>query len=223
VTPTATRGGGDVSHYPEDEQPSDEQIERALAEAVQAIEQKGLPYLLMGGAGSVTFGRPRTTDDVDLFVRADDARRVLDVLQAAGFDTTETDLSWLHKAFRYGVLVDVIFRSAGGIYLDDEMLRRGHRRTYRGTDALIMCPEDLVVIKALASSEAATRHWYDALALIARCALDWNYLLDRARRSGPRRVLSLLLYGESEDLAVPAHVIESLLEAVHPHRVGAQT
>jgi len=31
------------------------------------------------------------------------------------------------------------------------------------------------------------------------------------------------LYGESEDLAVPAHVIESLLEAVHPHRVGAQT
>jgi predicted nucleotidyltransferase len=212
-----------VSHYPEDEQPSDEDIERALAEAVQAIERKGLPYLLMGGAGSVTFGRPRTTDDVDLFVRADDARRVLDVLEAAGFETTETELSWLHKAFRYGVLVDVIFRSAGGIYLDDEMLRRGQRRTYRGTDALIMCPEDLVVIKALAASEAATRHWYDALALIARCALDWSYLLDRARRSGPRRVLSLLLYGESEDLAVPAHVIESLLEAVHPHRVGAQT
>jgi hypothetical protein len=36
-------------------------------------------------------------------------------------------------------------------------------------------------------------------------------------------VLSLLLYGESDDLAVPAHVIESLLETVHSHPVGART
>lgn len=161
-----------MSHYPENEHPSEADIELALAEAVGAIEEKGVPYLLMGGAGSVTFGRSRVTDDVDVFVRPEDARRVLEVLGAAGFETVETDLRWLHKAFRHGVLMDVIFRSAGEVYLDDEMLRRGRRRTYRGTDALIMCPEDLVVINAVATSEEATRHWYDALALIARCELD---------------------------------------------------
>lgn len=205
-----------MSHYPPDEQPSDGDIELALAEAVGAVEEKGLAYLLMGGAGSVTFGRPRVTDDVDLFVRPEDAGRVLEALGAAGFETATTDLAWLHKAFRHGVLVDVIYRSAGDVTLDDEMLRRGRRRTYRGTEALMMCPEDLVVIKAIATSEDAPRHWHDALALIARCELDWDYLVERARQTGPRRVLSLLLYAESNDLRVPAETVELLFTAVHP-------
>lgn len=209
-----------MSHYPANEQPSEADVELALAEAVGAIEQKGLPYLLMGGAGSVTFGRPRVTDDIDLFVRPEDAARALEVLGAAGFDTAETDLTWLHKAFRHGVLVDVIFRSAGEVYLDEEMLRRGRRCNYLGTDAVIMCPEDLVVVKAIAASEETTRYWYDALALVARCELDWDYLLSRARQSGPRRVLSLLLYAESNDLPVPAEAIESLLATVHPKPQG---
>jgi predicted nucleotidyltransferase len=204
-----------VSHYPGGMEPSDEDIERTLAEVVRAVEDKGIPYLLMGGAGTVTFGRRRATNDIDVFVRVGDAGRVLEVLEAAGFDTTETELTWLHKAFRHGVLVDVIYRSAGDVFLDDEMLRRGQRWTYRGTEATIMCPEDLIVIKALASSEEATRHWYDALSLIASCQLDWEYLLGRARAAGPRRLLSLLLYAESNDLAVPTRVIESLYDTVH--------
>jgi predicted nucleotidyltransferase len=202
-------------------EPSDEDIERTLADVVRAIEGKGFPYLLMGGAGTVTFGRSRATDDIDVFVRVDDADRVLEALKAAGFETNETELTWLHKAFRHRVLVDVIYRSAGGVLLDDEMLQRGRRRTYRGTEAMIMCPEDLVVIKALASSEEATRHWYDALSLIASCELDWDYLIERARSAGPRRVLSLLLYAESDDLAVPTRVIESLFDTVHGASVAS--
>jgi predicted nucleotidyltransferase len=207
-----------TSHYPEGEEPSAAEVEQALAEAVTALEEKGMPYLLMGGVGSATFGRPRLTDDVDLFVRADDARGVLDILATAGFETDETELGWLHKAYRYGVLVDVIFRSAGDIALDDEMLERG-RRSHEGTDALMMCPEDLVVIKSVAASEETIHHWYDALGLIARSGLDWDYLLRRAVRSGPRRMLSLLLYAESNDLPVPAAVIETLFETVHPGAV----
>jgi predicted nucleotidyltransferase len=204
-----------MSHYPGGMEPSDEEIEQTLADVIRAIEDKGIPYLLMGGAGTVTFGRCRATDDIDVFVRVDDANRVLEVLGAAGFETAETELTWLHKAFRRGVLVDVIYRSAGGVLLDDEMLRRGQRLTYRGTETTIMCPEDLVVIKALASSEEATRHWYDALSLIAGCQLDWDYVAGRARSAGPRRLLSLLLYAESNDLAVPTRVIESLFDTVH--------
>ena len=204
-----------MSHYPGGMEPSDEDIERTLAEVVRAIEDKGIPYLLMGGAGTVTFGRCRATNDIDVFVRVGDAERVLEVLGAAGFETTETELTWLHKAFRHGVLVDVIYRSAGHVLLDEEMLRRGQRLTYRGTETTIMCPEDLIVIKALASSEEATRHWYDALSLIAGGRLDWEYVMERARAAGPRRLLSLLLYAESNDLAVPTRVIESLFDTVH--------
>jgi hypothetical protein len=39
--------------------------------------------------------------------------------------------------------------------------------------------------------------------------------VERARSAGPRRLLSLLLYAESNDLPVPTRVIESLFDTVH--------
>ena len=56
----------------------------------------------------------------------------------------------------------------------------------------------------------------DALAIIARTPLDWTYLVERARQAGPRRVLSLLLYAESNDLAVPAEAVDQLHTIIHP-------
>lgn len=58
------------------------------------------------------------------------------------------------------------------------------------------------MIKAIANDEPSARHWNDALALIAACDIDWEYLLERASR-GARRVLSLLVYAQSNDLVVP--------------------
>jgi predicted nucleotidyltransferase len=204
-----------MSHYPEGEEPTPEMITTVVAEVIEALEGAGIPHLLMGGAGAQTFARPRQTDDIDVFVEPGDARRALDVLDAAGFCTEETFPSWLYKATRNGVLVDVIFRSSGGVYLDPEMLARGQRREYRGTDALLMSPEDLLVVKAMAATEETPHHWYDALALIARRDLDWDYVLVRSR-VGPRRVLSLLLYAESIDLAVPPEAVALLYERTHP-------
>ena len=86
--------------------------------------------------------------------------------------------------------------------------------------APLVSPEDLVVIKALAAAEHSPRHWYDALAVIGRTELDWAYLLSRARLAGPRRLLSLLLYAESNDLPVPTRVIESLFDTVHGSTVA---
>ena len=73
----------------------------------------------------------------------------------------------------------------------------------------VLGPEDLVVTKALAHGEETAHYWWDALAIIAGHELDWDYLLRRARR-GPRRVLSLLLYAQSTDLAVPDPVVHEL-------------
>lgn len=79
-----------------------------------------------------------------------------------------------------------------------------------------MAPEDLLVIKAMVTAEGNQQHWYDAIAIISRCELDWDYLLRRARQAGPRRVLSLLLFAESSDLLVPSSAVLSLFDAVHP-------
>lgn len=206
------------SHYPEGQEPSDEQIQRTLAEAMAGLRRADVPFVLIGGMSTAAFARPRVTDDVDVFVRPDDAHRALEALAAAGFRTEETNPHWIYKAFKHGVLVDVIFRSTGDLYLDDEMLGRTEEHEHRGVRVPLVAPEDLLVIKAVAADEENPHHWHDALSVIARCDLDWAYLIRRARQAGPRRVLSLLLYAESIDQAVPAEVIEALFEVVHPAR-----
>jgi predicted nucleotidyltransferase len=180
---------------------------------IQAIQGADIPYVLMGGVASATVGRPRVTRDIDVFVRPEDARHVIDVLAKAGFDTEERFPHWLYKGWKDGILVDVIFRSSGDIYLDDEMLERSTEGEYKGSRFRLIPPEDLLVIKAIVHDEHMPRHWHDALGIVAADDLDWDYLLRRARH-GARRVLSLLLYAQSNDLLVPANVLRQLFATI---------
>lgn len=209
-----------TGHY-EGEPPAGEDVTRILAEAVAALDADAVPYVVMGGLVAAAFARPRTTDDIDIFVRPEHANRALDTLSAAGFEIDEHDPMWLYKAWKDGVLVDVIFRSSGEVYLDDEMLARAVERECRGVLLRMVSPEDLLVIKAVATAEHGAHHWYDALGIIARNPIDWDYLVERARQAGPRRVLSLLLYAESNDMAVPAEAVEQLFLIVHPRPEAA--
>jgi predicted nucleotidyltransferase len=204
------------AHYREGDEPSQEDLLAVLGDVAAALERAGVDHVFMGGIGAFAMARPRVTNDIDLFVRPGDAHEVLRVLQAEGFEVEEWDDSWLFKAWKRGVLVDVIFRSSGDIYLDDEMLERAERKPYKGTSTRVIAPEDLLVIKALSSNEPTPHHWYDALAIIARCDLDWPYVIRRAREAGPRRVLSLLIYAESCDYAVPSTAVAELYQTVHP-------
>ena len=185
-----------------------------LREAVEAVERAGYRFLVLGGLASSLVGRPRWTHDIDLLVRPDDARDVLAVLRTAGFSTEETDPVWIYKAFKRDVMVDIIFMVMGGIYLDDEMLSRSIERDYDGLRLRIPSPEDQIVIKGIVHREETSRHWFDALAILGRADLDWNYLLHRAR-VGARRVLALLIYAQSTDILVPSWVIGRLYEEVY--------
>jgi predicted nucleotidyltransferase len=202
-------------HYP-GEPPDSDDVTRILGEAIKALDAIDVPYLVMGGLVAAVFARPRSTDDIDVFVKPEHAGRALEALAGAGFEVEEHDPMWLYKAWKDGVLVDVIFRSSGEVYLDDEMVKRAVEGDCRGTPMRMISPEDLLVIKAVATAEHGSHHWYDALGIIARNPIDWVYLVERARQAGPRRVLSLLLYAESNDMAVPAEAVEELFAIVHP-------
>ena len=106
-----------------------------------------------------------------------------------------------------------MFKTVGDIYLDREMLRRARRETVLGCEVRVIPPEDLIVIKAIVHDEETPRHWHDALALIPRRDLDWDYLLARADRA-PRRVLALLVYASSCDLWVPSVALRKLANRV---------
>ena len=184
-----------------------------LHEAAEALSRGGVPHVFMGGLASAALGRPRWTHDIDVFVRPEDNVRTLDVLEKAGFTPQQTNPDWLFKALKDDVLVDVIFRSAGSVELDDEMVARARVGEVAGGRVPVISAEDLIVIKALVFKERAPRHWYDALALLQRTDLDWDYLVDRALQYESLRVLSLLVYARSEDRAVPAEAIDRLFDA----------
>lgn len=198
---------------------SDETIEQhtflqVLREATDALESRDLPYVLIGGIASAVLGRPRTTRDIDLFVREEAIKDAVGALEQAGFETREPKLDWLYKAFKHGVQTDVIFKAGGDVYLDDDMERRAVAADFNGQKVRLIPAEDLLVIKALSHDEETPQYWHDALAIIASNELDWDYLLRRARHGG-RRILSLLVYAQSSDLVVPDEPIRRLFQTIY--------
>jgi predicted nucleotidyltransferase len=191
-----------------------------LREVVETLERAEIPFLVIGGVASAVWGRPRYTQDIDIMVRPHDAKRALETLEEAGFATQETFEHWLYKGLKDGVIVDVLFQSSGGIYLDEEMLERRVVREFDGIKLPLSSAEDLIVMKAVAHEEATPRYWHDALSIIGRAELDWDYLLKRARMRA-RRILSLLLYAQSNDLVVPDRVVRELFETVHDPEGGS--
>lgn len=190
-----------------------ERLVSVLRQAVEAIEGRHIPYLLIGGVVAALAGRPRFTHDIDFLVKGEDARPVLAALEEVGFITDETDAQWLFKAVKDGVLVDVIFRAAG-VLLDDEMLERATTQEYEGVKVQAISIEDFIIIKALSHREHTSRHWFDGLALLANRDIDWDYLVRRSARRGPHRMLSLLLYAKSCDVVVPDRVIHELYQVI---------
>jgi predicted nucleotidyltransferase len=203
-------------HYPGSLPPDQPTLRGVLVDLAQQLGATGLRWLVMGGIGSAAHARPRPTDDIDLLIHPEDADDLLELLASHGYEVERTDPRWLYKAYRKGVLIDLVFRSSGEVYLDEQMLAHATRRQFHGIEIPTVAAEDLLVIKALTAAEHTAHHWYDALAIISLSDLDWDYLVERARRCGPRRVLSLLLYAESLDLTVPPWAVTTLFAAVHP-------
>ncbi|MDQ6919184.1 MAG: nucleotidyltransferase family protein, partial [Candidatus Dormibacteraeota bacterium] len=185
-----------------------------LAEATGSLEKASIEYGLMGGIASAVFGRPRWTLDVDIFLRSQDAAKAQEVLAAAGFEPRPSQHNWLLKCVKDRVLVDLIFTAKGGIYFDEQMQSRIRPVDHHGVTLRVVPPEDLVVMKAIASDQDTPRYWHDALGIIAASELDWDYLVQRAR-IGPRRVLSLLLHAQADDMIVPDNVIRAIYRAVY--------
>jgi predicted nucleotidyltransferase len=185
-----------------------------LDRAMSAVRGTAEPVALIGELASAAFGRDRGTRDIDLFMRPASAPVVLDALEEAGFAVEVVDDHWLYKARMHEIDVDVIFRATRDILFDDEMAARVSDAPIYGRSLPVVAAEDLLVMKALATGEDTARYWYDAIAILARHDLDWDYLSMRARQNGARRICSLLLFATSVDVLVPGRAIDGLYELI---------
>jgi len=117
-----------------------------LAEVVLALDEAKIEYALMGGIAATILGGHRFTHDIDIFVKPSQADAALESLGKRGFDIEKTDPRWLYKGFKKNVMVDLIFKSSGPVYLDDEMYERSTIEEFNGMGVRTLGPEDLFVI-----------------------------------------------------------------------------
>lgn len=192
---------------------------RVLRQTADALRAANVPFLVAGGLAAKSYGKRRTTHDIDLFVKPSDARRAMEVLAEAGFETEVTFPDWLYKAFKYDVMVDIIFRSEGNITVDDETLERARHADYRGRTLPVVPPEILMLMKVFAlrdthSANTHWRHWRDAVSVMRNVPLDWDFLYRKAVRLGPRTVLGFLLLAEVEGVKADDEIVARLSRVV---------
>jgi len=193
----------------------EEQYAEILAEAIQIVDAAEVPYLAAGSMASLTWGRPGPMGDVDLLIDPRSAKPLLKAFEEAGFETDETYPQWLFKATKNGITVDLIFEMAGPLYLEPHMLERGSIVEVLGTPVKMISPEDYVLSQALALKEDTAVYWFNALGVIGRQQMDWDYVAAMAQR-GPRMILAMLLLGQAQDLPIPDKVVRRIFASTFP-------
>lgn len=186
--------------------------------AIRTLEAADIP-LLVGGAFAFEYytGISRYTKDFDIFIRARDADRVLQIFSSAGYKTEVTAPHWLAKACSNGIFVDIIFGAANKVSeVDDDWFRHSLRRPILGME-LGLCPaEETIWSKAFVMD----RDRYDGadVAHIIRAQaekLDWERLLSRFGPYWHVLLSHLLLFGfiyPSEARRIPVPVMHRLLQ-----------
>lgn len=182
-----------------------------LSRTVEALDRRGRPYVIFGTVGVNVYLDGDPAEDIDVFLAEADAAAAVEALVASGFEAGERDPSWIFKAHRHGVLVDVIFRVRHRLGFDRGIAAGVRRASYRGIDVPVPAPEDLVLIATAAAHPQSPEHWYVGARLLADAKPDWDRLIERARALEPLRVAALLLYCRSEGIDVPEGIENSLL------------
>jgi hypothetical protein len=183
---------------------------------LEMLNRSGVPYLV-GGTYAFQYyaGIARTTKDFDIFVRQRDVRRVLDVLNTAGFRTEVTFTHWLAKAHRGENFIDIIYSSGNGVAeVDDEWFAHAVDEEVLGVAVKLSPAEEMIWSKAMIM-ERERYDGADVAHVFRHCSgmLNWERLL---RRFGPNwRVLlsHLVLYPYVYPTEpAPKEIIDTLLD-----------
>jgi hypothetical protein len=157
-------------------------IESFYRRVLRHLSDSRAPFLV-GGTYALTHwtGINRTTKDLDLFVRPEDAESIYESLRSAGFQVEVFAPHWLAKAKEGELLVDVIHSSGNGVARVDHLwLTHAERGEVLGMEVRFCPPEEMIWSKSFIME----RERYDgadvAHILEARGGnMDWERLLWR--------------------------------------------
>jgi hypothetical protein len=175
-----------------------------VTDILSLVTAAGIPYMITGSLASTYYGRPRTTQDIDLVIEADANRlsAFVAAVQKRGYYVDANDAA---EALSRRSIFNIIDADSGYkldliVRKDREFSRQefGRRRevTLLGGRAFMVSPEDSILSKLEWSREGASeRQFLDALA-VARTQgddLDLAYLKRWAQELGLTAELERLL------------------------------
>jgi hypothetical protein len=171
------------------------QLVTTMKHAAAALRDAEIDFMLGGGLAIWARGGPPTDHDVDFFVREEDADRALEALAAIGLHTENPPEEWLYKAHDGAVLVDLIFRPAGG-EIGDEHFARATELEVGSQTVLVASIDDVMVTKLLALTEQEPD--FQAVLEVARALreqIDWTFVEERSSASRFARAFFTLVEG----------------------------
>jgi hypothetical protein len=159
------------------------QLIDTMKRACAALDEAGVPFMLGGGLATWARGGPPTDHDVDFYLREDDALRALDALAGIGMETSTPPEGWLLKAHDADVLIDLIYRPAGGPIQDDHF-ERATAMVLMAQPVLVASINDVLATKlmALTEQEPDFRSVLE-LARSLREQIDWEFVRRRTESS----------------------------------------
>ena len=155
---------------------------RLFHEWLKIMRRTNLPYALGGAYAQYAFtGVWRDSKDLDVFVRPQDVRPVLDAFAEAGYDAEIRDPRWLAKVHSTPHLLDILFavRHMTRLRISDEWLRTAVAARFLDVPTRILRPEEIIATKVY----IANRDRFDGADILhliraLQGELDWQRLVD---------------------------------------------
>jgi hypothetical protein len=166
-----------------------------MKRAAAALRKAEIEFMLGGGLAAWARGGPPTDHDVDFYVREEDAARGLDALVEAGMRVEQPPEEWLYKAYDGPILVDLIFRPAGGP-ITDEHFARATKLEVGAQTLLVASIDDVLTTKLLAITEQDPDFGPALeLARALREQVDWEFVRASSNSSPFARAFFTLAEG----------------------------
>ena len=173
----------------------------SMKRAAAVLRDAEVPHMLGGGLAAWARGGPPTEHDVDFFVREVDAERALEALVEAGMKPERPPEGWLLKAWDGDTLVDLIFRTAGGV-VDDGYFERAEELEVAAQTLPVASLGDVLTTKLLAINEQdPDLSSVLEMARSLREQIDWGFVRERTGDSPFARAFFTLV----EELGIVEH------------------
>ena len=179
-----------------------------LQAMVAKLDASEIPYMLSGSVASSAYGKPRSTEDLDIIISPtlpqlnallvalppDEYYASFEAAKAAFFEQSMFNVIDLATGWK----VDLIFLKSKGF--EKEKFARRVKHSVLGRQILMVTPEDSILSKLEWRKESRSeRQYVDAVNVAARIEnLDLNYLHRWAKELGISEDLEQLLRDADE-------------------------